>query len=140
MKYLFFIGLFFVNNVLFGQDTTGLKKAMLYLNEGLLKNDSITIKVLVDKNISYGHSNGWIQSKQDIVSDMFNGKLQYKKIEVSGESFVTNKEAVAVTSKTKVDGVLNGTINFSLNLRVIQVWKKVKKQWVLIARQSVKLS
>jgi len=139
MKYLFYISLLFVNNNLFAQDTTGLKQAMESLNQALLSNDSSGVKLLVVKEIAYGHSNGWMQSKQEMVNDMFNGKLQYKKIEVSEESFTINKEAIAVTSKTIVDGVLNKTINFSLNLRVMQVWKKVKNGWVLIARQSVKV-
>ena len=139
MKWLFYISLLFVNNSLFAQDTIGLKKAMESLNQALLSNDSSRVKLLVAKEIAYGHSNGWTQSKQEMINDMFNGKLEYKKIEVSEESYTVNKETVAVTSKTIVDGVLNKTVKFSLNLRVMQVWKKVKNGWVLIARQSVKI-
>ena len=120
------------------QDTTGLKNATAALNKGLLEKDSVVLKKLMSDDLLYGHSNLWLQSKQEIIADLYNGKIDYKKIEPGPESFTINKNVVAVRSNTKVEGVMKGTI-FSLSLQVLQVWKKIKKNWVLIARQSVKV-
>ena len=140
MKYLIYIGcLFLINNGLFAQDTTGLKKATASLNRALVEKDSVVLKKLVADNISYGHSNMWLQSKQELIGDLFNGKIDYKRIETGQESFTVNKGVIAVRSNTKVEGALKGNL-FSLNLQVLQVWKKIKKHWVLIARQGVKVS
>ena len=114
------------------------KKATTALNEALLNKDAAVLKVLLHNDLSYGHSNGWIQSKEDVMADFVSGKIEYKKIEIGEENFVVNKEAVSVRSITKVEGVVNGTA-FSMSLQVLQVWKRIKKQWVLIARQSVKV-
>ncbi len=121
-----------------GQDTIGLRKSTTMLNEALLKKDAVVLNRLLEDKLSYGHSNGWIQSKEDVMADFVSGKIEYKKIEVGEESLNINPNAVTVRSITKVEGVVNGTA-FSMSLQVLQVWKRIKKQWVLIARQSVKV-
>lgn len=138
MKVLFVTILLQVSSLVIGQDTVGLRKAIVALNEALLKKDAAVLKVLLHNDLSYGHSNGWLQSKEDVMADFVSGKIEYKKIEAGEESFVVNREAVSVRSITKVEGVVNGTV-FSVSLQVLQVWKKIKKRWVLIARQSVKV-
>lgn len=138
MRFVIVTILLLISSLVIGQDTAGLKKATTALNEALLKKDAAVLKVLLHDDLSYGHSNGWLQSKEDVMADFVSGKIEYKKIEVGAESFTITKEAVAVRNITKVDGVVNGTA-FSMSLQVLQVWKRIKKNWVLIARQSVKV-
>jgi Domain of unknown function (DUF4440) len=128
-----------ISSLVNSQDTTELKKVTASFNVALLNKDIGRLNNLLDANISYGHSNGWLQSKKDMVTDFETGKIEYKKIEVDKESFTITKQAVAVRSITKVEGIVNGTA-FNMSLQVLQVWKKIKKQWVLIARQSVKVN
>lgn len=123
---------------MFAQDTTGLKKATASLNKALLEKDSVVLKQLLSDGIQYGHSNLWLQSKQEVIADLFNGKIEYNKIETGTENFTINEDVIAVRSITKVEGVVTN-YSFSMNLQVLQVWKKGKKNWVLIARQSVKI-
>jgi ketosteroid isomerase-like protein len=123
----------------FAQDTTGIGKAVSSLNEVLVNKDSVTLKQLLADDLVYGHSNGWMQSKRDIINDMFSGKLEYKKIEAGDAHYTLNRRAIVVTSLTKVEGAFNGKA-FSMSLQVFQVWKKEKHRWILIARQGVKLS
>lgn len=127
-----------ISSLAIGQDTIGLRKATTMLNEALLKKDAVVLNRLLEDKLSYGHSNGWIQSKEDVMADFVSGKIEYKKIEVGEENFTITAQAVAVRSITKVEGVVSGTA-FSMSLQVLQVWKRIKKQWVLIARQSVKV-
>lgn len=138
MKVLFVTILLLVSSLVIGQDTVGLKKAIETLNKALLQQDNVVLNQMLDDKLIYGHSNGWLQTKQDVLSDFRTGKITYVKIEFGDESFVVNKEAVSVRSITKVDGVVNGNA-FSMSLQVLQVWKRIKKNWVLIARQSVKV-
>jgi hypothetical protein len=128
-----------VSSLVIGQDTTGLKKVTVLLNEALLKKDSSVLMQLLDNNISYGHSNGWIQSKSDVVQDFSSGKISYTKMEVSDEKFLMQKQAVAIRNVTTVEGIVSGNV-FKMSLQVLQVWKRIKGKWVLIARQSVKLT
>ena len=137
---LIFIAIFVsISSLVFAQDTVQLKKVTELFNNALLTKDTNLIKQLVHKQISYGHSNGWLQTKQDLITDFATGKIEYTKIEEGEKSFTKTKQAIAVRNISKVEGVVNGYV-FSMSLQVLQVWKKVKKNWILLARQSVKVN
>jgi len=137
---LIFIAIFVsISSLVFAQDTVQLKKVTELFNNALLTKDTNLIKQLVHKQISYGHSNGWLQTKQDLITDFATGKIEYTKIEEGEKFFTKTKQAIAVRNISKVEGVVNGYV-FSMSLQVLQVWKKVKKNWILLARQSVKVN
>jgi len=139
MKLITITILVLLSSLVNGQDTIGIKKATSTLNNALVTKDTTVLKRLISSRIGYGHSNGWLQTKQDIIADFVSGKIEYKKIETAEENYTFSKKAVAIRSVTKVEGRINGSI-FNMTLQVLQVWKKVKRNWVLIARQSVKMS
>jgi tRNA/tmRNA/rRNA uracil-C5-methylase (TrmA/RlmC/RlmD family) len=121
-------------------DSVGLKNAMQQLDKALLQKDETILNSVLHKDLSYGHSNGWIQSKSDILNDFTSGKLTYSKIENNSSAIIViNKEYATVKTNTNVEGVVNGT-EFKLTLHIMQFWIKTKKGWQLIARQSTKLS
>ena len=142
MKKLLFGSLvLFLFNSSFAQiDSVGLKNAMQQLDKALLQKDETVLKSVLHKDLSYGHSNGWIQSKSDILNDFTSGKLTYSKIENNSSAIILiNKEYATVKTNTNAEGVVNGTA-FKLTLHIMQFWIKTKKGWQLIARQSAKLS
>ena len=121
-------------------DSIGLKNAMQQLDKALLQKDETVLKSVLHKDLSYGHSNGWIQSKSDILNDFASGKLTYSKIENNSSAIIViNKDYATVKTNTNAEGAVNGTA-FNLKLHIMQFWIKTKKGWQLIARQSTKLS
>jgi hypothetical protein len=119
-------------------DSVALKASMQQLDKALLQKDEITLQSVLHKELSYGHSNGWIQSKSDVLGDFKSGKLTYNKIENNSSSIVSiSKKYATVKTNTNAEGVVNGTA-FKLTLHVMQFWIKTKKGWQLIARQSAK--
>jgi len=111
---------------------------MQKLDKALLDKDEAVLKQVLHKNVSYGHSNGWIQTKDDILNDFRSGKVVYNKIGNSSASIIniSNKWATVKTS-TNAEGVVNGAA-FKLTLHIMQVWMNSKKGWQLYARQSAK--
>ena len=95
----------------FGQvDSIGLKNAMQQLDKALLQKDETVLKLVLHKDVSYGHSNGWIQSKNDILNDFTSGKLTYNKIENNSSAIIIiTKKYATVKTNTKAEGVVNGT-------------------------------
>ena len=140
-KFLFAFSVLFLFNSSFAQiDSVGLKNAMQQLDKALLQKDEVVLKSILHKEVSYGHSNGWIQSKSDILNDFTSGKLTYNKIENNSSAIVKiNKKYATVKTNTNAEGAVNGTA-FKLTLHIMQFWIKTKKGWQLIARQSAKLS
>jgi hypothetical protein len=140
MKALLMIGLLFISLVIFAQtDSVGLKETMQKLDNALLQKDEVGLKNVLHKDLSYGHSNGWIQNKSDVLNDFKSGKLVYNKIENNSSAIVNiNKKWATVKTNTNAEGAVNGTA-FKLTLHVMQFWIKTKKGWQLMARQSAKL-
>ena len=142
MKKLLFVSLvLFLFNSSFAQiDSIDLKNAMQQLDKALLQKDETVLKSVLHKDLSYGHSNGWIQSKSDILNDFISGKLTYGKIENNSSAIIViNKKYATVKTNTNAEGLVNGSA-FKLTLHIMQFWIKTKKGWQLITRQSTKLN
>ena len=124
---LFVLFLFAVQNSFAQVDSVGLKEVMEQLDKALLQKDENVLQTVLHKEASYGHSNGWIQSKSDILNDFKSGKLTYNKIENNSSAIVTiSKKYATVKTNTNAEGVVNGTA-FKLTLHIMQFWVKTKR-------------
>ncbi len=136
-KALIFI-LLFARLVVSGQaDTSVILSEVLKLEKALVSKDSITLKKLLHPDVAYGHSNGWVQMKPDILEDMRRGYLVYGRIENQSISINLKKKKAFVKERITVEGTVNGTA-FKLNLFVLQLWVRTKKGWQMLSRQSAK--
>jgi len=130
--------LFLFNSTYAQVDSVGLKTTMQKLDAALMQKNETELLVVLHKDLSYGHSNGWIQSKSDVLNDFKTGKLVYNKIENNSSAILSiNKKWATVKTNTNAEGAVNGSA-FKLTLHVMQVWMKTKKGWQLFARQSAK--
>jgi hypothetical protein len=121
------------------EDSIVVKETMSRLETALVKKDHAVIGELLEKDCSYGHSNGWVQKRNEVLEDSKSGKLVYEKIENSQVWIASIGRKKAVTrANTYVEGVVNGNV-FKMKLHVMQVWIKNKRGWKLMARQSAKL-
>ena len=139
MKFLFTIFLFVTGYIAGAQvDSIGLKTTMQQLDKALLEKDAAVLKQVLHKDVNYGHSNGWIQTKNDVLNGFKSGKLVYHKIENNSAGIINiSKKWATVKTSTNAEGTVNGTA-FKLTLHVMQVWMNTKKGWQLFARQSAK--
>lgn len=139
MRMLFIISLFFTSLVVAAQgDSVTLREAMKNLDKALLGKDAAILNAVLHKEVSFGHSNGWIQTRTDILNDFKSGKLVYNKIENNSSAIVSiSKKYATAKTNTNAEGAVNGTA-FRLTLHVMQFWIKTKKGWQLLARQSAK--
>ena len=137
MKIFLFIISFLTVTVVSAQ-TSFLKDAAGKLDKALIQKDTVTLKQLLNNDVSYGHSNGWVQSKNDIIKDLYNGKLAYKKIDHKNIKWVTGADWGTLRSTDEIEYVLDGK-PATLKLHVLHVWLKTGRGWQLIARQSTKL-
>ena len=140
MRLILFVILFVcIQSAAFSQaDSIHLKKALSGLNDALIKKDSVALKNLLDDKVTYGHSSGWIQSKDEVIKDLFNGKVVYNKIDILGTSIQLDKDVASVRSNVHAEGLANGNA-FQLNLQVLQVWIYRGGKWLLLSRQGVKI-
>ena len=140
MRCLLTILLLFISIGVFAQKvgTKALDKAVVEFDKALLNSDSVSLNRLLSNDVSYGHSNGWIQTKKDVVQDLFSGKLNYKSISPADEQIKIEGNTASVRMNIAVDIVMEGK-PLTLKLKVLQVWIWKNKHWELFARQSVKI-
>ncbi|HET9824149.1 MAG TPA: nuclear transport factor 2 family protein [Chitinophagaceae bacterium] len=141
MKHVFTICLLFISLAGIAQvDSISLKNAVAELDKALVNKDEKALVQLLHPNVSYGHSNGWVQSKADIISDLRSGKLTYDKIDNTSLAIVAiNNNWATVRTNTNATGRSTAVPTFELKLHVLQVWLKTESGWQLLARQGTKL-
>jgi RecA-family ATPase len=94
-----------------------------------------SLENLLDDNLMYIHSNGWIESKQDVLDDLRLGKLVYTDVKTESTQVRMYKGAALVTGKGRFSGVNNGNV-FDLNLLYTEVYVLKKKKWLLASRHA----
>lgn len=115
-----------------------LDQAISNFDKALIGRDSVALNELLYNGIAYGHSNGWVETKKELIADLYNGKLIYKTIKPVIEQKTIEGTSVAVRSYAEIDCVMDGK-PMSFKLKVLQVWVNKNSKWQLFARQSVKI-
>src|SRR5262249_37439145 len=113
------------------RSTRGGSKAMMVA-------DKAGLEVLVADQLSYGHSGGVIETKEQFIAVIANKKTVYKSIMLSEPSVaVVGNNAIVrhiFSAETESDGKAA-----SARVGVLQVWQKQDDRWKLLARQAFRL-
>jgi hypothetical protein len=137
MRRLLLFVLLFTYNTLDAQDTVAVKFAIDRLEKALVEKDSVIVKSLLHNKALFGHSNGWVQSKDEVIRDMNSGYLQYIVINRQSISIKVDGKFAVVKEWMEVTGNKGGA-DFKIKLFVLQQWIRTKKGWQLWIRQSAK--
>lgn len=107
------------------------------LHKAMIKGDSIALQNLLSNELTYGHSNGVVDTKESFVRSITSAKAKYLKIDMSAQD-ITIKENVAwVRYKMDADIESGGKANL-LKISLLTVWVKENEVWKLLARQAIK--
>lgn len=133
------IALFLVSTVAAGAQTAEQKvtTAMKAFHEALIKKDFDAISKATDKALSYGHSNGWVQSQADLVNDFKNGTISYQSYKEDSVTVAVNGNAANVRFIADINATLRGN-NSNNHLKVLEVYVRKGNDWILFARQAVR--
>ncbi len=123
-----------------GRNESSLRSAAKNLDRALERKDTIFLNKHLNDQLQYGHSNGWIESKQELKAHLFNGKLVYRSITLNEKepAIVIEGRTGLLREEVTIDVLLDGK-PLNMKLSVLQVWVFRKGEWRLIARQSTKL-
>jgi hypothetical protein len=138
MRLFFLIALAFVTTSLFAQtEEAKLTATMKEFHQALVNKNTTSINQQTDKALSYGHSNGWVETKTDMIKDLETGYIVYHSykedsLNITMDGTIANARFVADISAT----LRGNTTNF--HLKVLEVWVKKGKRWLLFARQAVR--
>lgn len=107
--------------------------------DSLIQNNDSKILNLFESNVSFGHSNGWIQNLDDFKKDLSSRKVVYKEIKQTEVSEIKKfKNTFSIRRKIKVSGLYKNE-DFEMNLSLLEIWIRNKSAWKLWSRQSVEI-
>ncbi len=113
--------------------TTTLKE----FHQALVDGNTVSINQQTDKALTYGHSNGWVETKTDVIEDLKTGYINYNSFKEDSISVLINGNVASVRFIADINVTLKGTTS-DFHLKVLEVWVKKGKRWVLFARQAVR--
>lgn len=107
--------------------------------KAVLAQDVKTLDKVFANEMTYGHSNGHMDTKSSFVNTIRDKKEVYKELNLDDMtvSIVGNNALVRHKMTGSVD-MADGSVS-KPNLGVLQVWSKTKNGWQLLARQAYKL-
>lgn len=97
-----------------------------------------SLSAFLHPDLKYIHSNGWIESKDDVLKDLQSGKLVYLKVQVQEAQVRQIAQTAIVTGKGNFKVVMDGK-SLDIILLYTEVYVKQKKQWLLISRHANRL-
>ena len=107
--------------------------------DSLMQNNDSKILDLFSDDVSFGHSNGWVQNKDDFKKDFESGKVKYKSVKQSELKELKFKNKFASIRRIIVVKGLYKEEVFEMKLSVLELWIRQKGIWKLWSRQSVGL-
>jgi ketosteroid isomerase-like protein len=111
---------------------------MLALKNALIEKDSTVLNDLLASDVTYGHTNGLIQTKAQLIRSVVSKEQDYKAITPSDMNIRVYDNTAVVTMNSRVNMNYQGQ-PLDMKMYVTLVWVK-KNKWQLVARQSVMLN
>ncbi|MEH6306765.1 nuclear transport factor 2 family protein [Olivibacter sp. CPCC 100613] len=115
------------------------KKAVEVFRQTMLHPDQSKFEALTSPLLSYGHSNGLIEDRENCIASMVDGKFKFLQIELTEETIDIEDNTAIVRhhffARTHDEGKSPGTVS----LKVLQVWHLHNGHWRLLSRQAVRI-
>src|SRR6478609_716499 len=94
--------------------------------------DTVALKKLLAKTVSYGHSHGNVETRQEMIKGVGRNQTQYTDTLVSNiKVFVEGNTAIVRHQFKAKENRKDGSLA-DLNLSIMLVWVKDKKEWKLM--------
>lgn len=139
-----FITLAFLLNFIFGFSQNYSKQEKVLISQiskldSLMQNNDSKILTLFSDDVSFGHSNGWVQNYDDFKTDFESGKVKYQLVnQTELKEFKIKNKFANIRRIIAVKGFYKNEI-FEMKLSVLEFWILQKGIWKLWSRQSVTL-
>ncbi|WP_439855386.1 nuclear transport factor 2 family protein [Pseudomonas yamanorum] len=112
--------------------------AVDHLTQAMLHKDIPQLQALTANNLTYGHSSGKVQNKQEFIADIETGRSGFKTLEMQKQTITLNGDTALVRNHFSAQAVNSG-VEVPTEIENFQVWQKQKGKWLLIGRQAYKL-
>lgn len=106
-------------------------------HQALVNATVVSINQQTDKALTYGHSNGWVETKTDMIRNLESGYLDYNSFSEDSINVTINGNLAHARFVADINVTMNGN-TATYHLKVLEVWVRKGKRWILFARQAVR--
>lgn len=106
--------------------------------KAVLNQDVAILNTILAKEMTYGHSNGHMDTKDTFISTIGDRKEVYNQLELADFTVSIVGDIALVRHFMVADIAIADGSAMKPNLGVLQVWTRTKKGWQLLARQAYK--
>ena len=139
-----FILSFFITLILFvsvsaqSKQETAVANAVEKLRLAMISGNEAELMAVTSTKLSYGHSGGFVENQLQFVEKFKTGSTDFVTIELKNQTISISRRVAIVRHE------LHATTNDNnkpgeVHLRILTVWQKEGKKWVMLARQAVKI-
>lgn len=119
-------------------DMSAVAASVEALNNALVNPENTLFEDIIMEELSYGHSSGNVQDKEEFIDDLTNGSFDFLEIGISDQTIdIIGKTAVVrhiLSAKAAKEGA-----PVEIRIGVFLVYQNQNDQWKLLARQAFKL-
>lgn len=116
-------------------DTAAVAAAVEALTKAMLAGDRAGMMAVTHERLSYGHSAGRIENRQEFIDPLANKTSIFRSMNISDQTIDVVGDDAIVRHVLRGESESGGRVN-SVNIGVLQVWKKQSDGWKLLARQA----
>jgi ketosteroid isomerase-like protein len=118
-----------------GSDAAAVAAAVEALTKAMLAGDRAGLMAVTHERLSYGHSAGRIENRQQFIDPLANKTSIFRSMNVSDQTIDVVGDDAIVRHVLRGESESNGRVN-PVNIGILQVWKKQPDGWKLLARQA----
>jgi Domain of unknown function (DUF4440) len=115
------------------------EKAVETLKLAMVDPNQKVLETIVADKLSYGHSSGKVETKAQFIESLLSGQSDFVNIELSNQAVSILQKTALVRHRLSAN-TNNAGIPGTVKLDILLVFQKQGKNWVLIARQAVKVA
>ncbi len=119
--------------------TDAVAQAVETLRVGMIRADEPLLNKLISESLTYGHSNGVVESKDEFVAALVSGKYNFLSIRLTDQNIIVVGDVAAVRHRLCAEIEDAGNPRMSIDLHVLTVWHRKSDSWMLLARQAVSM-
>jgi len=108
------------------------------LNQGLISRNKQLLEGLAANGLSYGHSNGDVETKAVFVKNVIDKKVTYVAINIPKQTINIVGDNAIVRQIQELKLIKDGK-KVDLKIGNMLIWHKEAKAWKLLAKQGYKL-
>lgn len=119
-------------------DEAAVAQAVESLRKAMFARDVKGFEALISENVSYGHSAGRIENKQEFIKAALANKSVMKSLAFTDQTIKVTGNSAVVRNTYNAEGELDGKAT-ATKIGVLLIWAKEAGTWRLYARQSYRL-